>query len=41
MRSIKNGQIQFEKLNPVKAYILAKRLQFLDIEKQWKQNAMS
>lgn len=41
MKSIKNGQIEFQKLNPVKAYILAKRLQFLDIEKQWRQNAMS
>lgn len=41
MKNIKNGQVQFEKLNPVKAYILAKRLRFLDIEKYWKQNAMS
>lgn len=41
LNTIKNGQIKFERLNPVKAYILAKRLQFLDIEKQWKQNAMS
>ncbi len=40
MRNIKNGQIEFSKLNPVKAYILAKRLQFLDIEKHWQQNAM-
>jgi len=41
MKNIKNGQVQFEKLNPAKAYILAKRLQFLDIEKHWQQNAMS
>lgn len=41
LSTIKNGQIKFERLNPVKAYILAKRLQFLDIEKHWKQNAMS
>lgn len=41
MRSIKNGQVEFLKLNPVKAFILAKRLQFLDMEKQWKQNATS
>lgn len=41
MKNIKNGQIEFQKLNPVKAYILAKRLQFLDIEKHWRQNAMS
>lgn len=41
LSTIKNGQIKFERLSPVKAYILAKRLQFLDIEKHWKQNAMS
>ena len=41
LRTIKNGQIKLERLSPVKAYILAKRLQFLDIEKHWKQNAMS
>jgi hypothetical protein len=40
MRMIKRGEVQFEKLNPVKAYILAKRLQFLDVEKIWKQNAV-
>ncbi|MBC7421524.1 MAG: hypothetical protein H7328_12425 [Bdellovibrio sp.] len=41
MRSIKNGEIYLEKLNPVKAYILSKRLQFLDVEKKWKQNVLS
>ncbi len=40
MRNIKRGEIIFEKLNPVKAYILAKRLQFLDVEKVWKQHAV-
>ncbi len=40
MRTVKQGEIQFLKLNPVKAYILAKRLQFLDVEKIWKQNAV-
>lgn len=41
MRTIKNGAITFVKLNPVKAYILAKRLQFLDIQKVWKQNVLN
>ena len=41
LRGVKNGRIKFEKLNPVKAFILAKRLQFLDIEKNWKQNAIT
>jgi hypothetical protein len=40
MRTIKKGEIFFEKLNPAKAFILAKRLQFLDVEKVWKQNAV-
>lgn len=40
MRTMKNGGIKFEKLSAVKAYILAKRLQFLDVEKEWKQNVL-
>ncbi len=35
---IKNGQYEFKNLNPIQAHILAKRIQFLDIEMQWKQN---
>lgn len=35
---IKNGQYEFKNLNAVQAYVLAKRIQFLDIEMQWKQN---
>lgn len=41
MNKITNGSIVFEKLNPVKAFILAKRLQFIDVEKKWRQNAIS
>lgn len=41
VKNIKNGSIEFTKLNPVKAYVLAKRIQFLDVEKQWKQNVLS
>jgi hypothetical protein len=41
MKGLKNGQIEFKRLSPVKAYILAKRIQFLDIEKHWKQNVLS
>lgn len=40
MRTIKNGEIEIIKLNPVQAYVLAKRLQFVDIEKMWVQNEM-
>lgn len=39
-RTVKNGQIKLEKLSPVKAYIIAKRIQFMDIEKNWKQNGL-
>jgi len=40
MKTMKAGEIRFEKLNPVKAFILAKRLQFLNVEKIWNQNAV-
>lgn len=40
MKTMKAGEIRFEKLNPVKAFILAKRLQFLNVDKIWNQNAV-
>lgn len=36
--SIKNGECEFKNLNPIQAFILAQRIQFLDIEMEWKQN---
>lgn len=36
--TIKNGQCEFKDLNPIQAFVLAKRIQFLDIEMEWKQN---
>lgn len=36
--TIKSGECEFKDLNPVQAFILAKRIQFLDIEMHWKQN---
>lgn len=36
--NIKNGEIIIEKLNPIQAYVLAERIQFLNIEIEWKQN---
>lgn len=41
MNTMRNGRIELLRLNPVKAFILAKRIQFLDVEKQWKQNVLS
>ncbi|AGH94664.1 hypothetical protein [Pseudobdellovibrio exovorus] len=41
LKNVRNGQVEFKRLSPVKAYILAKRLQFLDIEKQWRQHVLS
>ena len=35
---IKNGECEFKNLNPVQAFVIAKRIQFLDIEMQWRQN---
>lgn len=40
MRTVRNGEVEIIKLNPVQAYILAKRLQFVDVERRWIQNAM-
>lgn len=40
MKSIKNGNLTILRITPAKAYLLAKRIQFLDIEKVWKQNAL-
>ncbi|MBC7742401.1 MAG: hypothetical protein H7061_09400 [Bdellovibrionaceae bacterium] len=41
MKSIRNGEVSLLRLNPVKAYMLSKRLQFLDVQKNWKQNVLS
>lgn len=41
MKSVKNGRVELTKLSPAKAYLLAKRLQFLDLEKKWTQNVLS
>lgn len=41
MKSIKGGKVVIHRISPVKAYLLAKRIQFLDIEKVWKQNVLS
>lgn len=41
MKSVKNGRVEIKKLSPAKAYLLAKRIQFLDIEKNWKQNVLT
>lgn len=41
MKSLKNGRVEIKKLSPAKAYLLAKRIQFLDIEKVWKQNVLT
>lgn len=36
--TVKNGECEFKNLNPIQAFVLAKRIQFLDIEMEWKQN---
>lgn len=40
LKQIKNGQLFLPRLNPVQAFILAKRLHFLDVELKWKQNVL-
>ena len=41
MKQIKAGRIIFKDLTPVQAYVLARRIQFLDITMEWKQNAVT
>lgn len=41
MKSMKHGRIVIQRLSPAKAFLLAKRIQFLDIERTWKQNVLS
>lgn len=41
MKSMKHGRIVIQRMSPAKAFLLAKRIQFLDIERTWKQNALS
>ncbi len=41
MKSLKNGRVVIQRMSPAKAFLLAKRIQFLDIERTWKQNVLS
>jgi len=41
MRQIKVGRIIFKDMTPVQAFVLARRIQFLDITMEWKQNAVT
>lgn len=41
MKSMKHGRISILRMSPAKAFLLAKRIQFLDIERVWKQNVLS
>ncbi len=40
MQQIKNGKITLEKLNPVQAFVLHKRIHFLNFDLKWKQNVL-
>lgn len=41
LQSLRNGSLKIEKLNPVQAYILSRRIRFLNIEVKWKQNVLA
>lgn len=38
LSQIKNGESHLKSLNPIQAYVLASRIQFLNLEIEWKQN---
>ena len=40
LKQIKNGQIILDKLNPVQAFVLHKRIHFLNFDLKWKQNVL-
>ena len=40
MKKISNGRITLEKLNPVQAFVLNKRIHFLELELKWKQHVL-
>lgn len=41
VREIRKGHCKFKNLTPVQAFVLAKRIQFIDIEMKWKQNVLA
>lgn len=41
IKQIKAGRIIFKDLTPIQAFVLARRIQFLDITMEWKQNAVT
>jgi DNA-directed RNA polymerase subunit M/transcription elongation factor TFIIS len=41
VREIRTGTCRFKNLTPVQAFVLAKRIQFIDIEMKWKQNVLA
>lgn len=38
LNQIKNGEVRLKSLNPIQAFVLATRIQFLDLEIEWSQN---
>ena len=41
VREIRTGTCRFKNLTPVQAFILARRIQFLDVEMKWTQNVLA
>lgn len=41
VREIRRGSCTFKNLTPVQAFVLARRIQFIDMEMKWKQNVLA
>lgn len=41
VREIRTGTCHFKNLTPVQAFILARRIQFIDVDMKWKQNVLA
>ncbi len=40
LKQIRNGELKIEKLNPVQAFVLAKRIRYLNLGVKWRQNVL-
>ncbi|MES2802672.1 MAG: zf-TFIIB domain-containing protein [Bdellovibrionota bacterium] len=41
VREIRTGTCHFKNLTPVQAFVLARRIQFIDVDMKWKQNVLA
>lgn len=40
LKQIRHGELKLEKLNPVQAFVLARRIRYLNLDVKWRQNVL-